>query len=72
MEFLIGLIFGLVLMFLFDYVTTGRKKPSGTFIIDFRDPEKDVCKLELEESIEDIYDKAEITLRVKTFESSQH
>lgn len=72
MEFLIGLFVGLLFCYLFDWITDKNKRPSGTFIIDFRDPEKDVCKLELEESLDDIYEKREITLRVKTFDISHH
>ena len=72
MEFLIGLFVGLLFCYLCDWIADKNKRPSGTFIIDFRDPEKDVCKLELEESLDDIYEKSEITLRVKTFDISQH
>lgn len=71
MEFLFGLFAGLIGVGICEYIAYKIKKPSGTFIIDFRDPEKDVCRLELDESIDDIYVKKEITLRVKTFDFSQ-
>lgn len=63
MEFAIGIIVGLLLHFVFGE----RKKPSGTFFIDFTDPDKDVCRLELSENLNDIYTKKRITLNVKIF-----
>lgn len=67
MEFLIGIfVGGLLYWLIFCY-----KKPSGTFIIDFSDPTKDVCRLELDEDINDIYTKKRILLKIKTFEISQ-
>ena len=63
MEFAIGIIVGLLLYFVFGE----RKKSSGTFFIDFTDPNKDVCRLELSENLNDIYTKKQITLNVKTF-----
>ena len=64
MEFLIGIFVGLLLCYAFGT----RKKTSGTFVIDFTDPVKDVCRLELEEDINDIYMRKQIILKVKTFE----
>lgn len=64
MEFLIGIFVGLLLYYVFGT----RKKTSGTFVIDFTDPVKDVCRLELEEDINEIYMKKQIILKVKTFE----
>lgn len=63
MEFLIGIFVGGLLY----YVFCERKHPSGTFVIDFSDPMKDVCKLELDEDINDIYLKKQIILNVKTY-----
>ena len=42
------------------------KKLSGTFIIDFSDPIKDICRLELDDSLETIYKKKKIVLKVQT------
>lgn len=67
MEFLIGIFVGAFLYWVF----CERKKPSGTFVIDFTDPKKDVCRLELDEDINDIYGKKYIMLNVKTFDDSQ-
>ena len=64
MEFVIGIFVGGLLFWLF----IDRKKPSGTFVIDFSDPLKDVCRLELDESINDIYHKKNILLKVKTYD----
>ena len=62
MEFLIGIFVGGLLFWLFfDY-----KKPSGKFIIDFSDPAKDICTLQLDEHIDDIYGKKSILLKVET------
>ncbi len=62
MEFLIGIFVGGLLFWLF----VDRKKPSGTFVIDFSDVAKDVCRLELDEHLDDIYGKKSILLRVRT------
>lgn len=62
MEFLIGIFIGALLY----YVFSERKRTSGTFIIDFSDPAKDVCRLELSEDINAIYSKKQIILNVET------
>ena len=56
MEFIVGIWVGLLLFYVFGV----RKKPSGTFVIDLRDPEKDVCRLEMDDSLNDIYSKKQI------------
>ena len=61
-EFVVGIVVGLILFFAFGKV----KKPSGTFVIDLSDPEKDVCRLELEETLGEIYVKKNIILKVKS------
>jgi hypothetical protein len=63
MDFAIGIIVGMLLYFAFSE----RKKAAGTFFIDFSDPDKDVCRLELHENLNDIYAKKRIILNVKTF-----
>lgn len=63
MEFVIGIFVGGLLYWLF----ANHKKPSGTFVIDFSDPLKDICRLELEEDINRIWEKKRIILNVKTF-----
>lgn len=64
MEFVVGIIVGAILHYVFGV----RKKPSGTFVIDLRDPEKDVCRLEMDENLNDIYSKRQITLNVRVYE----
>ena len=64
MEFLIGIFVGGLLYWLFFE----HKKPSGTFIMDFTDPDKDVCRLDLDEDLNDIYKKKQILLNVETHE----
>lgn len=64
MEFLIGIFVGGLLYWLFFE----HKKPSGTFIMDFTDPDKDVCRLDLDEDLNDIYKKKQILLKVETHE----
>lgn len=66
MEFLIGLIVGAIFSGLVLYLISKRRKPSGSFILDFSDPMKDICRLDLEESLDDIYKKKRIILRIKT------
>lgn len=64
MEFIVGIWVGLLLFYVFGV----RKKPSGTFVIDLRDPEKDVCRLEMDDSLNDIYTKKRIILNVRVYE----
>lgn len=64
MEFIVGIWVGLLLFYIFGV----RKKPSGTFVIDLRDPEKDVCRLEMDDSLNDIYSKKQIILNVRVYE----
>ena len=64
LEFLIGIFVGALMYYVFGE----RKKPSGTFVIDLRDPEKDVCRMEMDESLNDIYEKKQIRLNVRVYE----
>ena len=64
MEFIVGIWVGLLLYYIFGV----RKKPSGTFVIDLRDPEKDVCRLEMDDNLNDIYSKKQIILNVRVYE----
>lgn len=64
MEFLIGIFIGCLLYRIFFE----RKEPSGTFVIDFSDPVKDVCRLDLNEDLNDIYKRKQIILNVETHE----
>ena len=66
MEFLIGIFVGALLF----YVFAERKRASGTFVIDLSDPSKDVCRLELDESLNNIYTKKQVIFKVKTIEAS--
>ena len=68
MEFLIGIFVGALLFYVFGE----RKKPSGTFVIDVSDPMKDVCRLELDENLNQIWSKKQIILKVKTFAELSH
>ena len=65
MEFIVGIWVGLLLFYVFGV----RKKPSGTFVIDLRDLEKDVCRLEMDDSLNDIYAKKRIILNVRVYEN---
>lgn len=65
MEFIVGIWVGLLLYYIFGM----RKKPSGTFVIDLRDPEKDVCRLEMDDNLNDIYSKKQIILNVRVYEN---
>ena len=64
LEFLIGIFVGALLYYVFGE----RKKASGTFVIDLRDPEKDVCRLEMDDNLNDIYSKRQIILNVRVYE----
>ena len=61
MEFVIGFFVGGLLFWLFFE----RKKPVGTFIIDFSDVDKDMCTLQLDKNLNELYLKKHILLRVK-------
>lgn len=66
-EFVIGIIVGLILYYIFGE----RKGSSGSLVIDFSDPMLDQpFSLELHESINDIYQKKQIILNVKTISSN--
>ena len=72
MEIVICIITGMVIGGGIAYFTTifnlkPQQKPSGTFVIDLTDPMKDVCRFEMDESLESICSKTQITLNVKTY-----
>ena len=73
MEFVIGVIVGFLIgaTSFKLYTDKKNKKVSGSFIMDFTDPMKDICRLELEESLDSIYSKKQISLNVITHENSQ-
>ena len=73
MEFVIGIIVGFLIgaTSFKLYTDKKNKKVSGSFIMDFTDPMKDICRLELEESLDSIYSKQRISLNVITHENSQ-
>ena len=64
MEFAGGIVVGLLLYYVFG----SRKKPSGTFVMDLTSPEKEVCRLEMDDSLNDIYFKKQIILNVRVYE----
>lgn len=67
MGIFIGIVIGLILTILFYPNNKNSTKPSGTFVIDFSDPTKDVCRLELDESLNTIYTKKQMILTIKTY-----
>lgn len=68
MEYLFVLFVGILLGGLITYFAiTKMIKPSGTFVIDLSDPMKDVCRFEMDESLDSIYSKKYIVLNVKTY-----
>ena len=67
MEYLIGIVIGILLSVLFCLIVFKRKKSSGCFTIDLRDEAKDVCTLDLHEDINDIYRKKHILLEIRTY-----
>ena len=71
MEFLVLMIVGVVGViigfWLASFINKRDNKPSGTFVMDLTDPMKDVCTVELDECLESIYSKNQITLNVKTY-----
>lgn len=73
MDFLLPFILGGLIVFLISLLRYSRRpKPSGTFIIDFSDPMTDVCKLELSEGLNTIYQKKQIVLNIETYSDVSH
>lgn len=71
MDFILGfLIGGLIGLSLMLISTSKTNKVSGTFVIDLRDPTKDICRFEMDESLNSIYSKKQITLNVKVYEDN--
>lgn len=66
MEFLIGIFVGGLLYWIF----AERKKASGTFVIDLTDPIKDICRFEMDDSLDEIYSKKQIVLNVRVYENN--
>lgn len=64
--FVIGILVGLLLYYVFG----NRKKSSGTFVIDTTDPMKDICRFEMDESLNSIYSKKQIILKVRVIEDN--
>lgn len=68
MDYLIMIVIGMVIGGAVVYYTIHKElKPSGTFVIDLSDPMKDVCRFEMDESLDSIYSKKQILLDVKTY-----
>ena len=63
--FLAGLLVGVGI----TLFTRKKPKPSGTFVMDFSDPLKDICRLELSEDLNSIYEKKQIMLTIRTIEN---
>lgn len=63
MDFVIGLIVGVILG-VWGYALTHKRIPSGTFIMDFSNPDEEFCKLVMDEDLNSIYTKKEIILRI--------
>ena len=62
MELIIGLSAGILL----GWFIASHRKPSGTFIIDFSDIDKDLCTLELDKTLNELYSKKGMFVRIKT------
>lgn len=70
MQFICGLLIGLIVgavVTVILYPSKKFNKPSGTFVIDFSDPVKDVCRLELDDSLNELYAKKQMMLTIKTY-----
>lgn len=67
MGLIIAYLLGCLNAVLFVYIYNKMRKPSGTFIMDFSNPDEDgFCKLVMDEDLNSIYTKKEITLRIET------
>lgn len=68
MEFIIGVFIGMLVGVLFHHIFVSRKRSSGTFVMDFTDPMKDVCRIELDDNLNSLYSKKHIILQVAVIE----
>lgn len=66
MDFVIGILVGAFLYWVF----AERKSASGSFIINMTDPMDETFKLEMYDSIGEIYSKKKIFLNVKIHDDS--
>ena len=64
MDFIIGLIVGVICGVGAYLITHKPAKPSGTFIMDFSNPDEEFCKLVMDEDLNSIYTKKQIVLRI--------
>lgn len=64
MEFVVGIIVGAILYYVFGE----RKKVSGTFTIDLTEDAKEPIQLKMDEGLNSIYEKKYITLKVRVLE----
>ena len=68
MGYLVCIVIGMIVGGGITYVTIiSELKPSGTFVIDVSDPMKDICRFEMDESLDSIYSKKQILLNVRTY-----
>lgn len=74
MELVIAYLLGCLNAILFVHIYNNMRKPSGTFIMDFSNPEEEFCKLVMDEDLNSIYTKKSIILRIdaKDFDDSQN
>lgn len=64
MEFIVGIIVGAILHYAFGK----RYSVSGSFIIDLREEANEPIQLKMEESLNTIYFKKQVTFRVRVME----
>lgn len=68
MGYLICIVIGMIVGGGITYFAIiSEQKPSGTFVIDVSDPMKDICRFEMDESLDSIYLKKQIVLNVKAY-----
>ena len=66
--FLLGVLVGAIAML----IVKKFEKTAGTFVMDFSDPLKDICRLELSEDLNVIYTKKRISLKIEAHEYNSH
>lgn len=70
MDFVFGVLVGALAAWLLIDVLH-KPKPSGSFIFDMANPEEEPCRLEMDDSISELYHKKYVVLQVKVLEDSQ-
>lgn len=66
LTFIISVICSVIILRAYHWTICRFIEHHGTFAMDFSDPEKDICRLELDKDINEIYKRKYIILKIET------